>query len=139
MIGGDSVNVLALTPAERESFWYDDVKAKMRFSPRLGIAYPMSDRGVFHFAYGHFVQRPTFERMYANPEYELESGVGLNTVMGNPDLDMEETVTYEFGFQQQIHEDVSISTSLFFRDIRSLVATDRIVRPIHRERSIRNM
>jgi hypothetical protein len=28
-------------------------------------------------------------------------GVGLNTVMGNPDLDMEETVTYEFGFQQQ--------------------------------------
>ena len=112
---------------ERLDYWYDEVDAKYRISPRLGIAYPMSDEGVFHFAYGHFVQRPTFERMYANPEYELESGVGLNTVMGNPDLDMEETVTYEFGFQQQIQEDVSLSTSLFFRDIRSLVATDRIV------------
>ncbi len=115
------------TLEERQAYWYDKVKAKARISPRLGIAYPMSDKGVFHFAYGHFVQRPTFERMYANPEYELESGVGLNTVMGNPDLDMEETVTYEFGFQQQIHEDVSLSTSLYFRDIRSLVATDRIV------------
>jgi outer membrane receptor for ferrienterochelin and colicin len=127
VIGGDSVNVLQQSVAERSKYWYKDASAKSRLSPRLGIAYPMSDKGVFHFAYGHFVQRPTFERMYANPEYELESGVGLNTVMGNPDLDMEETVSYEFGFQQQIHEDVSISTSLFFRDIRSLVATDRIV------------
>lgn len=117
----------AQTLEERLAYWYKDVDAKMRISPRLGIAYPMSDKGVFHFAYGHFVQRPIFERMYSNPEYELESGVGLNTVMGNPDLDMEETVTYEFGFQQQIHEDVSLSTSLYFRDIRSLVATDRIV------------
>ncbi|MCB9367212.1 MAG: TonB-dependent receptor [Calditrichaeota bacterium] len=117
----------AIPLEERLNNWYDKVDAKYRISPRLGIAYPMSDKGVFHFAYGHFVQRPTFERMYANPEYELESGVGLNTVMGNPDLDMEETVTYEFGFQQQIHEDVSLSTSLYFRDIRSLVATDRIV------------
>jgi len=127
IINGDSVNVLAQSVEERSAYWYDDVKAKHRLSPRLGIAYPMSDEGVFHFAYGHFVQRPTFERMYANPEYELESGAGLNTVMGNPDLKMEETVTYEFGFQQQVHEDVSLSTSLYFRDIRSLVATDRIV------------
>ncbi|MBK6911537.1 MAG: TonB-dependent receptor [bacterium] len=117
----------AQTLEQRLAYWYKDATPKSRISPRLGIAYPMSDEGVFHFAYGHFVQRPTFERMYANPEYELESGVGLNTVMGNPDLDVEETVTYEFGFQQQIHEDVSLSTSLFFRDIRSLVATDRIV------------
>ena len=115
------------TLAERWNYWYEDANAKTRVSPRVGIAYPMSDRGVFHFAYGHFVQRPTFERMYANPEWELEPGVGLNTVMGNPDLEMEETVTYEFGFQQQLTEDVALQTTLFSRDIRNLVATDRIV------------
>jgi hypothetical protein len=108
-------------------WWYKKVSAKSRISPRLGIAYPMSDQGVFHFSYGHFVQRPTFERMYTNPEFELESGVGLNTVMGNPDLKMEETVSYEFGFQQQIAADVAINTSIFYRDIRNLVATDKIV------------
>ncbi|MFZ5433412.1 MAG: TonB-dependent receptor [Calditrichota bacterium] len=113
--------------AVRESYWYKKASAKSRISPRLGIAYPMSDRGVFHFSYGDFVQRPTFERMYANPEYELESGVGLNTVMGNPDLKMEETTSYEFGFQQQISENVAINTTLFYRDIRNLVATDKIV------------
>ncbi len=126
-INGDSVNVLSQSVQERSAYWWKTTKAKSRVSPRLGIAYPMSDKGVFHFAYGHFVQRPTFERMYANPEWEVEGGVGLNSVMGNPDLNMEETVTYEFGFQQQVHEDVSISTSLYFRDITSLVATDKIV------------
>ncbi len=117
----------AQTLAERETYWWKKASAKSQVSPRLGIAYPMSDKGVFHFSYGHFIQRPTFERMYANPEWELESGVGLNTVMGNPDLKMEETVSYEFGFQQQLTENVAVQTTLFSRDIRNLVATDRIV------------
>ncbi|RPH96719.1 TonB-dependent receptor [candidate division KSB1 bacterium] len=112
---------------ERLSYWYKDAKAKWALSPRIGIAYPMSDVGVFHFAYGHFVQRPTFERMYANPKWELASGVGLNTVMGNPDLKMEETTTYEFGFQQQLLQNVALNTTIFYRDIRNLVATDKIV------------
>lgn len=112
---------------ERLGYWYEDATAKSAVSPRLGIAYPMSDKGVFHFAYGKFVQRPTFERMYANPKYELEPGVGLNTVMGNPDLKMEETTTYEFGFQQEIAQDVALQTTLFYRDIRNLVASDKIV------------
>lgn len=117
----------AQTLEERMSYWYEDATPKVRLSPRIGIAYPMTDQGVFHFSYGHFVQRPTFERMYANPEWELEPGVGLNTVMGNPDLDMEETVTYEFGLQQQLTQSVALNTTIFFRDIRNLVATDRIV------------
>jgi outer membrane receptor for ferrienterochelin and colicin len=40
---------------------------------------------------------------------------------------MEETVSYEFGFQQQIAEDISLNTTLYYRDIRNLVATDLIV------------
>lgn len=123
----DSVYVATHGSTPDPSWWYEDVPAKSRVSPRLGIAYPMSDQGVFHFSYGHFVQRPTFERMYSNPEFELESGVGLNTVMGNPDLKTEETVSYEFGFQQQIAADLAINTSIFYRDIRNLVATDKIV------------
>lgn len=117
----------SLSLAEREAIWWKDATAKYRLSPRLGIAYPMSDKGVFHFAYGHFVQRSTFERMYTNPEWELEPGVGLNTVMGNPDLKMEETVTYEFGFQQEVAENIALNTTLYYRDIRNLVATDKIV------------
>lgn len=117
----------SLTLAERQANWYLKPSAKSQVSPRLGIAFPMSDQGVFHFAYGHFVQWPTFERLYTNPNYHLNSGVGLNTVMGNADLKMEETVTYELGFEQQIAQDIAVGATLYSRDIRNLVATDRIV------------
>jgi outer membrane receptor for ferrienterochelin and colicin len=40
---------------------------------------------------------------------------------------MEKTVSYEFGFQQQIEEDIALQATVFSRDIRNLVATDLIV------------
>ncbi|MBC8277289.1 MAG: TonB-dependent receptor, partial [FCB group bacterium] len=88
----------------RETYWYDKPDPKMQVSPRIGIGYPISANGVLHFAYGHFFQRPKFEYMYTNPEFELEQGSGLNTVMGNADLAVERTVTYEFGLQQALSE-----------------------------------
>jgi outer membrane receptor for ferrienterochelin and colicin len=99
----------------------------MQLSPRIGIGYPISSEGVLHFAYGHFFQRPSFEYLYTNPEFELEYGTGLNTVMGNADLQVEKTVTYEFGLQQGIGRDLSLNVNLFFRDIRDLVSTDTMV------------
>lgn len=111
----------------RYTYWYKDVKPKMQFSPRIGVAYPISDKGVLHFAYGHFFQRPKFEYLYTNPEFEMEYGTGLNTVMGNADLRVEKTVTYEFGLQQGLSEDLSLDVNLFLRDIRDLVSTDTIV------------
>ncbi len=113
--------------SQRWDYWYKDTTPKMQLSPRLGVGYPISDRGVLHFAYGHFFQRPNFEYLYANPEFQLEYGTGLNTVMGNPDLKVEKTVTYEFGLQQGLTEELSLDINLFYRDIRSLVSTDTII------------
>src|SRR5690606_20482543 len=33
---------------------------KTQLSPRIGLAYPLSERGVVHVAYGHFFQMPSF-------------------------------------------------------------------------------
>jgi outer membrane receptor protein involved in Fe transport len=101
-----------------------DTETKVQLSPRLAIAYPITDTGVIHFSYGHFFQRPTFEQLYRNPDFEL---TGPNTVVGNPDLDVERTVQYEIGLQQQLGEDISMSLSLYSRDIRDLVSTDRVI------------
>lgn len=35
-----------------------------QLSPRLGISYPVSDRTVFHFGYGHYFQRPDYQYIY---------------------------------------------------------------------------
>ncbi len=117
-----------LPQQERLDMWYTDPSAKVQLSPRLGIGYPLSERGVLHFAYGHFFQRPRYEYLYANPEFEIKrQGAGLNTVMGNADLEAEKTISYEFGFDQALTQDLSVGISLYQRDIRGLVSADRIV------------
>ncbi|MBM3325152.1 MAG: TonB-dependent receptor, partial [Calditrichaeota bacterium] len=113
------------TLEERLSYWFRDVNPKVQISPRVGIAYPISDRGVLHFAYGHFFQRPRYEHLYTNPEFELDSRT--ETLFGNADLNPERTVTYEFGLQQEIVQDLAVQVDIFARDIRDLTSTDKIV------------
>lgn len=110
------------TLAERERFWYKNVKRKMQISPRLAIAYPITDRGVIHFSYGHFFQMPLFEYLYANPGYKVTQSSG-STIVGNPDLDAQRTVQYEIGLQQEIVKNVTVDATLFYRDVRDWVGT----------------
>ncbi len=99
------------------------VKAKTQWSPRLGIAYPITDRGVIHFSYGHFFQMPGFAYLYANPEFEVVSG-RFQSILGNADLKPERTVQYEVGLQQQFGEDVGAELILFYKDINDLLGLD---------------
>ncbi len=115
------------TLAEKKRYWYEDPTPKIQLSPRLGIAYPISEAGVLHFAYGHFFQRPKYEYLYTNPDFEIEPGQTINTLMGNADLESEKTISYEFGLQQGITDDIAMSVSIYQRDIQSLVSSDKIV------------
>ena len=114
------------TAEERKDFMYRKVDAKMKVSPRLGIAYPITDKGVIHFSYGHFFQIPNFEFLYSNPGYKVKNGGG-NSLFGNPDLEPQKTVMYEIGIQQQLTDDIGIDATLFYRDVRDWVGTSPLI------------
>ena len=107
--------------------WWKDTKPKFKLSPRIGLGYPISDRGVIHVSYGHFFQIPSYNLLYNNYYYRMSTGTGLSTLFGNADLKPEQTVSYEIGLQQQLTEDFAINADFYFRDIRNLVSSDRIV------------
>jgi outer membrane receptor for ferrienterochelin and colicin len=113
----------AVTLAERRAYWTRRASSKIQVSPRLGVSFPVSDRGVIHFSYGHFFQVPRFERLYQNPDFELGSGTGNVGVIGNADLEPEQTVSGEIGLQQQIGSDIGLDVTGYFRDIRNLAGT----------------
>jgi len=116
------------TLEERMEFWYRDADPKMQFSPRIGLGYPISDRGVIHVSYGHFFQIPNLQDLFNNPEYRMVSGTGVvNTLFGNPDLEPQKTVSYEIGLQQELTDDFGIKIDFYFRDIRNLVSADKLV------------
>lgn len=114
---------------ERKTYWYKKPANKYQVSPRLGIAFPITDMGVIHISYGHFFQIPNFQYLYANQEYKFGSGTGNLGVAGNPDLKPEQSINGEIGLQQAITEDLTVDITGFFRDIRNLTGTrsDEIV------------
>ena len=102
-----------------------EAEPKKQFSPRLGLAFPISDKGVIHFSYGHFTQIPDFRSLFWNSEYEIRLGA-LATEVGNPDLKPEYTVSWEVGVQQQILDDMAIYATTYFKDIRNLLGQEII-------------
>lgn len=111
------------TVADREAYWYNDASVKTQWSPRLGLAFPITDKGVIHFSYGHFFQLPSYEYLYTNPEFELGVGSGNQGLFGNADLRPQKTVKGEIGIQQQIGDDMAIDATVFFEDFRDLTGT----------------
>ncbi len=116
-----------LSYEDREAFWFEDASPKWQVSPRIGLGYPISDRGVIHVSYGHFFQIPKLEDLFTNPEYIMISGGGISTLFGNPDLEPQKTVSYEIGLQQELTDNFGIQVDFYFRDIRNLVSADKIV------------
>jgi len=103
--------------------WFEMINPKTQISPRFALAFPITDKGYLHFSYGHFFQNPNFSYIYTNPEFEVPAASGVNTTMGNADMEAQRTTQYEIGFSQQIGQDVGIEITGYFKDIRNLNAT----------------
>ncbi len=110
------------TVAEREAYWWDKPTAKSQISPRLGVAYPITEQGVVHFSYGIFFQIPTINQMSDNFGYKIAAQSGSYGPFGNPDLDAQKTTMYEIGFKQGFGDFV-LDVTGYYRDVRSWVST----------------
>ena len=114
------------TGAERENFWYRKTTVKTQLSPRLGVAYPITERGVIHFSYGIFQQLPEYYRLYIGDQIKLSKSAGTYGPYGNPDLKPERNTMYELGLKQQLADDLAIDVTGFYRDIRNWISTSPI-------------
>jgi outer membrane receptor for ferrienterochelin and colicin len=96
-------------------------RVKTQMSPRLGIAYPVSDRDVLSFYYGWTFQTP--QRNYVFENRGSQSNVA---VRGNPNLQPETNIAYQAGMQHLFSKDLSGQFSVFFKDIFGLIAVRQV-------------
>ena len=82
------------------------------FSPRLAIGYPVTERIVFYFNYGHFLQFAPLDNYFRDPTVRA-----AGDWVGNPNLRPQRTVQYESGFEDQFSDDMSFSIRAFYKDI----------------------
>ncbi len=106
---------------DREAYWWKKSTYKYQFSPRIGAAFPITDKAKIYFSYGMFYQFPNFDILYRNAYYMFESTTGANSgVAGNSDLRPEKNTSVELGLQQQIGDNLSVDATVYFRDYRDL-------------------
>lgn len=96
------------------------VEAQLQLSPRIGLAYPITDEAVLHFAYGHFFQNPNYNALYYNIKRDLASSLPL---IGNPSAKAQKTVSFEAGIKQQIGDNWAIDITAWYKDITNLLST----------------
>ena len=90
-----------------------NAETEYQISPRLGVSFPISDKGAIHFSYGHFFQIPSFENLYSNYNYIIDQTTSLSSTVGNPELKAQKTVKYELGLQQVLFPNVAIDLSVY--------------------------
>ena len=103
--------------------WWKNTTVKSLLSPRAAVAYPISDKGVIHFAYGYFFKIPDFSLLYDETDYKLSETGSNFGIFGNPDLKPETTVSYELGLKQEVALNTRLEVKAFYRDARNYVSS----------------
>jgi len=97
------------------------IAPKWQVSPRVGISFPVTDRSVFHVAYGHFFQMSRIRWLYDGYNTPRQEQRGAWGLVGNPDLKAQKTIQYEIGLSHQFTDDVALSLTTFYKDLYYLV------------------
>ena len=100
-----------------------ETESQTKWSPRIGLAYPVTDNTVFHFSYGHFFQSPNFRSMTYNASKDITSSLPL---VGNPKVKPQKTVAFEVGLKQALSADTRLELTVWSKDIRDLLSTEML-------------
>jgi outer membrane receptor protein involved in Fe transport len=128
VINPDSIALLDQMQPPYSGPLFKKASRKSQFSPRLGISFPITDRGAVHLSYGHFFQVPAFSFLYKNPSFRIPlmgnfpEFVG-NTI-GNADLEPQRTTMYEIGLQQELTPTIGVTLTGYYKDIRNLLGLE---------------
>lgn len=98
------------------------VPIKDSWSPRLGVAFPITEKDLLHFSYGKYFQQPNLQYAFRNVNFDLSGAFGL---MGNANIDPERTTAYEIGVKHQFSDNLMISAVGYYKDITGLTDVQR--------------
>ncbi|MCX6142267.1 MAG: TonB-dependent receptor, partial [Ignavibacteriales bacterium] len=87
--------------------------AQYYLSPRLGISHPITENSKLYFNYGHFLSEPSSSSRF---RLQRESN-GIVTYMGNPNMALEKTVSYELGFEQNAFDMFLVNLAAYYKDV----------------------
>ncbi|MGE5429853.1 MAG: TonB-dependent receptor [Syntrophomonadaceae bacterium] len=103
----------------------EKVKGKHMVSPRFSVSYPITDKGIIRFSYGHFYQIGSLSELYLNDKLYVANIASVPT-FGNPNVKPQKSVQYELGLQQQLTDDLKFDLTGYYKDVRDYIFTQTV-------------
>lgn len=97
----------------RSDTGFADTKMKVQISPRLNVAYPITETSNIRLSYGMYFQMPSLNYLYDNFNLDLLRG---SLVVGNPNLDAQRTNQYEIEYNLGVTNYLAFSTTIYYKD-----------------------
>ncbi|MGB9720512.1 MAG: TonB-dependent receptor [bacterium] len=107
----------------------EGAKPQINISPRIGCSFMVTEKFLFRANIGRYVQPPLYDYVYSI--YELlplaSQYYNFISIVGNPELTPEKTLSYEIGFQGLIKENLTGTMNFFYKDVSDLTGTRYVV------------
>lgn len=106
---------------------YKKSSANLKFSPRMGFSFPVTDKTVFVAQYGKFIQLPPLQYLYIS-KYSFQQffAASIQNVSENSALKPEELTSYEVGIKQQIGDYLNAGVTVYYRETKDQIGAGRI-------------
>jgi len=101
-------------------------RMKTRWTPRVAVAYPITDHTKFFFNYGRYAQWPTYYYVYTRIE---PSRSGQFPQKGNLALNPAVSVNYEVGAEHQFSSTMAFKVAVYNKDLYDYLASRLIQGP----------
>ncbi|MBA4251672.1 MAG: TonB-dependent receptor [Chlorobiaceae bacterium] len=88
----------------------------LTFSPRLGVAFPITVSSKLYFNYGHFRSMPQPENLYMIRRFSDNNAV---TRIANPNNPLPKTVAYELGYEQSLFDNYLLRVAGYYKSMSS--------------------
>jgi hypothetical protein len=111
-------------PASAEQSFPAPTSGNWSFSPRLGVAYPVSVRDVFSLSYTRTAQYPDRDYLYDN-----RLRITNRRPIGNPAIQPAISIAYQAAVKHSFSETWSMQAAVFFHDVYGLVGSRNISPP----------
>jgi hypothetical protein len=106
---------------------YEQSKAQVLFSPRLGFSFPVTDKTIFTAQFGKFVQMPSLDFLYINKlAFQYFFSNSVQNVAENSSLKPERLTSYEIGIKQQVGDYVNLGVSAYYKETVDQIGAFRI-------------
>lgn len=104
---------------------FKDATVKFKISPRININYPITESSYISMSYGQFFQSPAASYLYDG--FNLDKLLSSSSVVGDPNMEAQQTNQYQVSYQNQITPEVALSLTAYYKDIYNQLGITHIM------------